>query len=899
MRIEGVYHLELKLFQQFCMNAILLMMKMKFIYLTLGLFLASCGHKQYDETVIGYDENYEDELYLDDAVDTPTERPIYRATETILTDLIHTRLDVNFDWSKSRMNGTATITAKPHFYASDSLILDAKGMDILKVSMDNKSLTYTYDSLLLRINLGRTFTRTENYTVVIQYVSKPDERTTGGSAAITSDKGLYFINPTGSDKSKMPMIWTQGETESSSVWFPTIDTPNAKTTQEIYMTVADKYATLSNGKLVSSKKNADGTRTDHWKQELPHAPYLFMIGVGEFKVVKDTYSRPDGTKMEVNYYVEPQWEASAKAIFGETPAMIEHFSKLLGVEYPWDKYHQIVARDYVSGAMENTGAVVFGDFVYKTERELLDGNDQSTIAHELFHHWFGDLVTCESWSNLPLNESFANYSQYLWDEYRYGQDEADYQAEAETDGYYQSAQMQGYHNLIWFDYYDKEQMFDGHSYNKGGRILHMLRNHLGDDAFFKGIQNYLTTNKFKPAEFHQLRLAFEEVSGQDLNWFFNQWFLGAGHPVLDVSYENDTINNRVSVIVSQKQDLALSPIFRMPVDVAVYDATGKHVFLMLIDSLNQKHTFSYSGELKSIVFDDQKMLLAKVREEKPADQYLFQYYNTTRYKARKEGLINGTQGPIVKLPKGQQLILDALNDKFWDIRLIAIEKAVKLKDENVGKANKMIRDLALNDPNSSVRAAALAYLSSKLENAELISICTDRLEKDQSYLVISAALKSLGKIDVELALKKAKVLESEQSSKMISGIASLYGAHGKADALEFFEKALRGNVLQGFDQLGVLNSLTFFNVRQEAATIQKTFELYKYMNETGGYYTKMFMSQNVAYLISMFETKMTALDEEIAAHEKNNNAAYADEARRKKKEFNALKELFMTLPTEE
>jgi aminopeptidase N len=623
-----------------------------------------------------------------------------------------------------------------------------------------------------------------------------------------------------------------------------------------------------------------------------------MMGVGEFKVVKDVYTRPDGTKMDVNYYVESQWESSAKAIFGETPAMISHFSKLLGVEYPWDKYHQIVARDYVSGAMENTGAVVFGDFVYKTERELLDGNDQSTIAHELFHHWFGDLVTCESWSNLPLNESFANYSQYLWDEYRYGQDEADFQAEVETDGYYQSAQMQGYHNLIWFDYYDKEQMFDGHSYNKGGRILHMLRNHLGDDAFFKGIQLYLTTNKFKPAEFHQLRLAFEEVSGQDLNWFFNQWFLGAGHPVLDVNYETDTINHKISVIVGQKQDLELSPIFRLPVDIAVYDSEGKHVYKMLIDSLNQKHTFGYSGELKSIVFDDQKMLLAKIREEKPSEQYLFEYYNATRYKARKEGLLFGTQGPIVKTPKGQQLILDALNDKFWDIRLIAIEKAVKLKDENVGKANKLIRDLAMNDPNSGVRAAALGYLSNKLENADLSTVCIDRLEKDQSYLVISAALKSLGKIDVELALKKAKTLESEQSSKMISGIAQLYGAHAKEDALTFFENALKGSILQGFDQLGVLNSLTFFNVRQEPATIQKTFELYKYMNEAGGYYTKMFMSQNVAYLISMFDTKMAELDEEIAAHEKNNNAAYADGARRKKKEFNALKELFSTLPTE-
>jgi aminopeptidase N len=395
-----------------------------------------------------------------------------------------------------------------------------------------------------------------------------------------------------------------------------------------------------------------------------------------------------------------------------------------------------------------------------------------------------------------------------------------------------------------------------------------------------------------------LRLAFEEVSGQDLNWFFNQWFLGAGHPVLDVNYETDTINHKISVIVGQKQDLELSPIFRLPVDIAVYDSEGKHVYKMLIDSLNQKHTCGYSGELKSIVFDDQKMLLAKIREEKPSEQYLFEYYNATRYKARKEGLLFGTQGPIVKTQKGQQLILDALNDKFWDIRLIAIEKAVKLKDENVGKANKLIRDLAMNDPNSGVRAAALGYLSNKLENADLSTVCIDRLEKDQSYLVISAALKSLGKIDVELALKKAKTLESEQSSKMISGIAQLYGAHAKEDALTFFENALKGSILQGFDQLGVLNSLTFFNVRQEPATIQKTFELYKYMNEAGGYYTKMFMSQNVAYLISMFDTKMAELDEEIAAHEKNNNAAYADGARRKKKEFNALKELFSTLPTE-
>ena len=544
------------------------------------------------------------------------QRAVYREAETILTDLVHTKLEVNFMWDKSQMNGVATITAKPHFYSTDSLVLDAKAMNINSVQMEGNALKYTYKDDRLKIMLGKEYKRTEKYTVVIDYVARPEEREAGGSAAIMSDKGLYFINPTGEDENKMPQIWTQGETEASSVWFPTIDSPNAKTTQEIFITVDDKYATLSNGELVSSKKTDGGKRVDHWKQDLPHAPYLFMMGVGEFKIVKDSYTRPDGTKMEVNYYVEPEWEASAKPIFGETPEMIKFFSEKLGVEYPWDKYHQIVCRDYVSGAMENTGAVIFGDFVYKNERELLDGNDQSTIAHELFHHWFGDLVTCESWSNLTLNESFANYSQYLWDEYRYGVDEADYNAEGEADGYYQSAQMQGYHNLVWFDYDEQEQMFDGHSYNKGGRILHMLRNYLGDDAFFTAINLYLEDNKFQAAEFHHLRLAFEEVSGEDLNWFFNQWYLGSGHPVLKFTKELDEVNGTVTVTVEQRQDLEDTPIFKLPLQMAIFDNDGKHVHEVVVDEVMEEFTFAYNGEVKGILYDQQQMLLGKTNKQK-------------------------------------------------------------------------------------------------------------------------------------------------------------------------------------------------------------------------------------------------------------------------------------------
>lgn len=863
-----------------------------FSILTILCVTVSCAKRETNSKSNESTEVKQETVVPEEAENIRTEQDIFRATETVLTDLVHTKLEVNFDWNTSRMNGVETLTAKPHFYASDSVILDAKGMDIIHVKMGQKNLSFRYDSLQLRIQLDRTYTRNESYTIEIKYVAKPDERVTGGSAAIASDKGLYFINPRGEEKMKMPQIWTQGETEASSVWFPTIDAPNSKTTQEIFITVQDKFTTLSNGKLVASKRNADGTRTDHWKQDLPHAPYLFMMGIGEFKVVKDSYTRNNGTKMDVHYYVEPEWEPYAQAIFGETPKMIQFFSKLLDVEYPWDKYHQIVVRDYVSGAMENTGAVIFGDYVYKTNRELLDANDQSTIAHELFHHWFGDLVTCESWSNLPLNESFANYSQYLWDEFRFGIDEADYQAESEADGYFQSAQAQGYHNLIWLDYDDKEQMFDGHSYNKGGRILHMLRNYLGDEAFFAGMRNYLKTNQYKPAEFHQLRLAFEEVSGEDLNWFFNQWFLGAGHPILYTSQRIDSLGKSVELQITQKQDLTKWPLFKLPVQVAIHDASGEHIHKLIIDKREETFRLPIQGKLNNVVFDNQHMILAKIKEEKPIEQYQFQYAHTKRYRSRKEALLFGTKG---KEAGAQQLILDALNDPFWSLRVLAIEKAARLTNENLQKAIQLIETKAISDEHSAVRSAALNFLASYGDKERVESTLINRIEKDSSYKVVGTALKNIGKLNPTLALQKARALENEQASSMIVGIAQLYGAYADSTAFSWYRKVVMGGRLQGFDEVGVLGSYTYWVGRQHVELITQTLEVYKHVQSNGGMYAKMFVGQNLAYLTKQCNTKMDELTEEIAAHEKNGNALYADQARKQLTKWQQLGDVLGTM----
>lgn len=855
------------------------MKNISILFILIFLTLSACKTpKESSSNTEGFPS--EDSFYMDEAADLPGShawdmdseepkvRPIYNPSNTILTDLIHTKLEVSFNWNESQLNGKATITAKPHFYESDELILDARGMDILKVQMKGNDLEYTYeDALKLNINLGRVYKNTEEYTLTIEYISKPDELEMGGSAAIAGDKGLYFINPKGEEKNKMPQIWTQGETQANSVWFPTIDSPNAKTSQEIYITVEDQYVTLSNGDLISSKKNKDGTRTDYWKQDLPHAPYLFMMAVGEFSIVKDSYTKKDGSKIEVNYYVEPEYEKDAKGIFGETPNMIGYFSELLDLEYPWDKYNQVVVRDYVSGAMENTGAVIFGEFVYKDAEALLDGNDQSTIAHELFHHWFGDLVTCESWANLPLNESFANYSQYLWDEYRYGMDEADYQAELEADGYYQSASYQGYHDLIWFDHFDKEDMFDGHSYNKGGRILHMLRSYLGDDAFFKGLNNYLTTNKFKAAEVHHLRLAFEEVSGEDLNWFFNQWFLGKGHLILFTEYE--LIDDQTVLLkVKQRQNIDDFPIYKIPTQVAIFSGNNLIVEDIVIDKLEQEFTFEVKGDLKNIQIDPKQDLLAKVYEDKPAEFFMHQYHFSQAYRSRITALNRACKKNTKEV---QDLLIDALADPFWKIRSEAASLAYRLGCSDNNEIANMMLNLAQNDSVSKSRASILQLLDkSDINEDELLTLFKGRINNDPSSMVRSSAFQALVDLNPSKALNEARMMEDNASLSLKVTLAEAYSKMGEAQEQDFFENLIFSGDLEGEDEMRVLFSYLTYALMQDIEQVKEMPRILAHYKENGGGYVAMYFDRIVAYCIEQCQEVINSLviEEKIEESEK-------------------------------
>lgn len=682
-----------------------------------------------------------------------TWKTVYRESATKINDLVHTKLDVKFDYEKAYMNGKAWITLKPHFYSTDSLALDAKGMEIKNVAIvkgaDQKTVKYNYDGMILHITLDKAYTRNDRYTVYIDYVAKPNEYKGKGSAAITDAKGLYFINPKGEEKDKPTQIWTQGETEATSVWCPTIDKPNQKTTDEISMTVPAKYVTLSNGKLASQRNNSDGTRTDTWKMDLPHAPYLFFMGVGDYAIVKDQYRGK-----EVSYYVEKQYAPVARKIFGNTPEMIAYFSRILGVEYPWNKYAQIVGRDYVSGAMENTTATLHQESAQQDSRELIDDNIwEGTIAHELFHQWFGDLVTSESWSNLTLNESFANYSQVLWKEYKFGKDAGDEENFSDMNGYIQSQSDKK--NLVRYYYPDKEAMFDAVSYNKGGRILHMLRNYVGDSAFFRSLNLYLTRNKFGATEAHQLRLAFEEITGQDLNWFWNQWYFGNGHPKLDISYAYDDNAKKALVIVKQLQP---EKIFRLPIAVDIYNGSKKTRHQVWLQNKIDTLTFTYDARPDLINVDGDKILLAEKTDHKTLANFQHQYSFAGKYLDRKEAVDFASQSDD---PKAMDLVKTALKDKFYQMRTYTISK-LNLKDPDVAKAvEPVLFELAKSDERSLVRASATSVLSmfAELKYKEMFT----KGVNDSSYSVAGASLEALMAVDSTAALESARKLVTQKA----------------------------------------------------------------------------------------------------------------------------------------
>jgi len=774
----------------------------KFSLLAIILVFASCGTKKeiVFQAPFDLEEELLDTLTVSAPVYVPGEEeayvlPPYNPEATRYYDLIHTKLELAFDWEKQHVLGKAYLDLEPLFYPINQVVLDAKQFIVheVKLGANGKALTYDYNDQQLSINLDRFYEKGQNINLYIDYTARPNEGPIGGSAAITSDKGIFFINPTNEIPNKPRQIWTQGETENNSKWFPTFDKPNERCTQEMYITVEEGLETLSNGALVSSRSNGNGTKTDYWKMDKPHAPYLFMIMIGDFARVADSWN---GKLLE--YMVDPPYEEDAKEIFNHTGEMLTFFSDLLDYPYPWNKYSQVIAEDYVSGAMENTTGVIFGDFVQKTKRELIDNENDQIVAHEMFHHWFGDLVTCESWANLTLNEGFANYSEYLWYEHKYGKDAADAIRMSEMDGYFYMAQQSGTHPLIHYGYGDKEEMFDAHSYNKGGLVLHMLRQ---------------KDNEYTAVETAELRMAFEETTGMDLNWFFDQWYLDQGHPIMDVSY--DYVDGNVMIYTDQVQEVAdHRPIFILPLEAAVYNKYGEVSYhSVVVDA--RKDTLIIGGVQEQplvTVLDGKSVMLGVVREERDS----LELFSLLKYSPNHFDKAISAQ-KLVGNPGLSKLAENLMRDKHHSLRSLGVSNASLTEMEKV-------KNLITTDPHSSVRLNALQKYSNEM-GAESVSIAESVLAKEQAYGPMMLALNIIHQHNPEKAIKQAEKLMPDTTPALVSKLADFLAGTGDAKYLDYIESNLsKVGIYQLFSVYGQYSELL---LNQDTETILSRVDMLK------------------------------------------------------------------------
>lgn len=534
---------------------------------------------------------------------------------------------------------------------------------------------------------------------------------------------------------------------------------------------------------------------------------MFFLTVADF--YKSITSWRD---KEVSAYTFPKYKEDVAEIFKNMPEMMEYFSTLLGVDFPWDKMANVMAYDYTAGAMENSSAIIYYDRLLCDRQQLIDGNFDWIIAHELFHQWFGDLVTAESWANLTLNESFADYSEYLWTAYKYGKEEADgYRIEA-TDKYLNSYSYKN--NAIVYYYYDHpHDMFDNIRYEKGGAVLHMLRNYVGDQAFFLALSNYLKAHKFGNAEVSDLRKSLENVTGKDLSWFFNQWWFDKGHPILDITHKYDASNKTIELTIHQTQTEKEGPIFRIPTKVAIY-ANGK-VITKTIDITDKISTFYFPTETapQLVNFDADKVLLCEKTEDLSEAENIFKFYNAPTVKDKLEALtaLSYKQKGNIAV---QELLYKALQDKSWYVRNKAIDEIEIDKFISKSRLSLALQNIIHTDIKSDVRENALNKYA-KIEKEKCAELVERVLQTDSSYKVLASALSILQKYDYAKAYSYAEKWNTTESRAMMKSICSIY-KDSIADKMDFFKKAIWLNTSYTF----YTNYRSFETYLQNASTTQ-------------------------------------------------------------------------------
>jgi aminopeptidase N len=533
-------------------------------------------------------------------------------------DIESYRAELAFDMEKESIAGTATITFQALRAPLTTLSLDAADIVVTKVERAaasegrSRSQKFATDpaAFKLDVTLDPPVTIGQMATVAISYSVKPRA-------------GMYFYP--GSGKLR-PQAWNYGEGGLHRGWLPIYNDTNERFAIEFIVTVPKDLTVVANGRLAETRDNANGTRTFHWIQKAPIPNYLVTVDVAELSKVPLRDAKVGEKTVPLAAWTPPGTEDAARYVFGNTPDMVEYFSTKMGYPYPWDKYDQVVLREF-SGAMETTTATGFSESElrragdppdlapeYESARPVFTYED--VVAHELAHHWFGDLVTCRSLGSLWLNESFATFWHTMWNGNAHGEDDMTYQRWVYLNEYVDYVRATGsVRPMEYLRYKEPGAMYNEETtYVKGALVLHMIRHFLGEADFDRMIAAYLAKHEYSNVDSADLMEAIERAAGRNLAWFFEDWVVGGGgHPRFEVSYRWAPERKQVDLTVRQIQaDLPFENEFRLPVDVEIADTTGARTHRVELSGWSTTVALPAASRPTRVTFDKGGWLVCEV-----------------------------------------------------------------------------------------------------------------------------------------------------------------------------------------------------------------------------------------------------------------------------------------------
>jgi aminopeptidase N len=669
-------------------------------------------------------------------------------------DLLHQRIEVrNFDWDSTSFDGRVTTTIASLRPGLQAVALDMeRRMEVRSVTTSGRTLAYDRpgDSLVVRLARPATFGDTVRFTVDYH-------------APIVQGRGLYFFKADGRPR-RPQQVYSGGGTDGNPRWLPTVGAPHDKATWELIATLPSALTVVSNGRLVSDRKVVGGLRTTHWSQEKPASTYLISLVAAPLVRIQDRWR-----DIPLSYYVYPEDSALARPLFGLTPDVMETYTRLTGVPYPWNKYSQVTAADFIGG-MENVGATTLVDWL-PDARAYRDRPwyRVTLIPHELAHQWFGNLVTAENWANYWLHEGLAQFMPGQYWGVKQGR-------HAEEDFY-----LGEYRQYLERDAQRRTPLAAYNSsvvYPKGALVMQMLKQQLGPERFWKAINRYLTRYAYRSATTDDLRQAVLEATGESLPWFWSQWMYQAGHPEFQVSAAYDSAARALTLTVRQTQANATEPaagarfttpaVFRAPLAVRVGTSKGDIVARAVVEAREQTIRVENVPEPPTmVVFDDENAVLKTLTFHQPTPwlaNLLHRHPNLwnrswaiRQLASRKGDTLAGealahavasadydltraeAAAALARFPADQALaaLVSAMADTGARVRVAAVEALGRIGDPRGADA---VRRAWAKDPSDQVRAAALTALVRLAPEASRDAIAAGLRTKSYREAIQNAAI---------------------------------------------------------------------------------------------------------------------------------------------------------------